>query len=50
MYLEEGPQAIINDALVREGDIVNSATVTKINKDSVVLTLSDVEMTLILKK
>ncbi|MBI4974429.1 MAG: hypothetical protein HZC19_01230 [Candidatus Omnitrophica bacterium] len=50
MYLEDGPQAIINDALVREGDIVKGATVIKINKDSVVLTLNDVEMTLILKK
>lgn len=50
MYLEDGPQAIINDALVREGDIVNSAKVARINRNSVVLNLDDVEMTLILKK
>jgi type II secretory pathway component PulC len=49
MYLEIGPCAIINDAIVEEGDIVKGARVTKINKKSVVLEYNNVEITLSLK-
>lgn len=50
MYLRDVPQAIINNSLVREGDVVSSATVVKINKNSVVLNLNGIEIQLILKK
>ena len=49
MYLEIGPRAIINDAIVEEGDTVKGARVTKINKKSVVLEYNNVEITLNLK-
>lgn len=49
MYLEIGPRAIINDAIVEEGDTVKGARVTKINKKNVVLEYNNVEITLNLK-
>lgn len=49
MYLETGPRAIINNAIVREGDMVNSATVTSINRKSVILKFNNLEITLNLK-
>jgi hypothetical protein len=49
MYLETGPRALINNAIVGAGDTVNGATVTAINKKSVILTYNNVEITLNLK-
>ena len=49
MYLDSGPRAIINNAIVGEGDMVSGATVTTINKKSVILTYNNVEITLNLK-
>lgn len=49
MYLEDGPRAIINNSIVEVGNTVAGATVTKINKKSVVLESNGVEITLKLK-
>ena len=49
MHLETGPRAIINNAIVSEGDMVNGAIVRSINKKSVILTYNNVEITLNLK-
>lgn len=49
MYLDTNPRAIINNAIVGKGDMVSGATVTAINKKSVILTYNDVEITLNLK-
>jgi len=49
MYLEEGPRAIVNDAMVELGDTVNGATVVKIDRRSVMLRRDDGEVTLNLK-
>lgn len=49
MYLEAGPRAIINNAIVGVGDMVSGATVTAINKKSVILAYNNVEITLNLK-
>lgn len=49
MYLETGARAIINNNIVREGDMVGGATVTFINKKSVILKYNNVEITLNLK-
>ena len=49
MYLEEGPRAIINNAIVEEDSMVNGAKVAKIDRKSVTLLYDDVEITLNLK-
>lgn len=49
MFLEAGPRAIINNSIVGVGDTVSGATVTKINRRSVALEYSGVEITLSLK-
>lgn len=49
MYLESGPRAIINNAIVGEGDMVNGATILTINKKNVILKFNNVEITLNLK-
>ncbi|MCM8761506.1 MAG: hypothetical protein NC938_01080 [Candidatus Omnitrophica bacterium] len=49
MYLEEGPRALVNNSIVQVGDVISGAKVTKINKNSVVLIYSDIEITLNLK-
>ena len=46
MYLEEGPQAIINGAVVKEGDVVNGAAVMKINRNNVLMKFKDAEIVL----
>ena len=50
MYLNDGPQAVINGSRVTEGDKVNGAKVVKINKNNVVLNFDDFEITLNLKE
>jgi len=49
MFLEAGPRAIINNSIVGVGNTVSGATVTKINRKSVALEYSGVEITLNLK-
>jgi len=49
MYLKESPRAIINGNMVQEGDSVNGARVTAINKDNVRLDYNNAEITLKLK-
>lgn len=46
MYLDEGPQAIINGAVVKEGDVVNGAAVVKINRNNVLMKFKDEEIVL----
>lgn len=46
MYLETGPQAIINGAVVKEGDIIDGAVVARIDRSSVTLRLKDSEIIL----
>ena len=50
MYLEERPQAIINDSVVGVGDMVSGAKVLSIDKASVFLSFNDMAITLTLKK
>jgi hypothetical protein len=49
MYLEDGSRAIINNAIVAEGETVEGFVVDKINKKSVVLRSGDTQTTLNLK-
>lgn len=49
MYLEEGPRAIVNNAMVEVGDFVSGAKVVRIDRKNVVLVYNDVEITLTLK-
>lgn len=49
MFLDAGPRAIINNSIVGVGNTVGGATVTKINRKSVALEYSGVEITLNLK-
>jgi hypothetical protein len=49
MYQEDLPRAIINNVMVEEGDMVQGATVRKINEGSVTLVSKDAEITLKLK-
>jgi hypothetical protein len=49
MYLEEGPRAIINNAIVETGDSVSGANVVRIDRKKVILVYNDVEITLNLK-
>lgn len=49
MYLDEGPRAIINNAIVGEGDQVDGALVKKINRKNVVLSSGGSDFTLDLK-
>lgn len=49
MYLETGPRAIINNAIVSEGDMINGATVSSINRKNVILKFNNLEITLNLK-
>ena len=49
MYLEEGPRAIVNNAMVEVGEYVSGAKVVRIDRKSVVLVYNDVEITLNLK-
>ena len=49
MYLEEGPRAIINNAIVETGDSVGGARVERIERKKVILIYNDVEITLNLK-
>ena len=49
MFLEAGPRAIVNNSIVEVGNTVSGATVTKINRKSVALEYSGVEITLSLK-
>ena len=46
MYLEGGPQAIVNNAVVKEGDVVEGARVVKINRNDVIMRFKDEEITL----
>ncbi|MDP3791921.1 MAG: hypothetical protein Q8R38_07755 [Candidatus Omnitrophota bacterium] len=41
MYLEDGPQAIINGYVLEEGDKINGATVLVIEKDCVLLDVNN---------
>lgn len=50
MYLNDGPQAVINGYRVDEGDMINGAKVVRINKNNVVLNFDDLEVTLNLKE
>ena len=50
MYLNDGPQAIINNSTVSEGEMTGGAKVMRINKNNVVLNFNDLEITLSLKK
>lgn len=50
MYLQEGPKAIINSTVVREGDVVSGATVKVINRNNVLLNFNDSEITLTLNE
>jgi len=50
MYLQEGPKAIINSTVVREGDLISGATVKAINKNNVLLSFNDSEITLTLRE
>ena len=49
MYIETGPRAIINGNTVEVGDSVSGAEVRRINRDNVVLTFNDAEITIDLK-
>lgn len=49
MYIEGSPRAIINNAMVETGDVVDQAKVLLIDKKSVVLQYNDAEITLNLK-
>lgn len=49
MYLDEGPRAIVNNAMVGLGDYVSGAKVARITRKNVVLVYNDVEITLNLK-
>lgn len=49
MYLDAGPKAIINGSVVKEGDLIQGATVKKIDPTDVVLDYGDVEIQLNLK-
>ncbi len=49
MYLEEGPRAIVNNAMVEVGEYASGAKVVRIDRKSVVLVYNDVEITLNLK-
>lgn len=46
MYIADRPRAIINNIIVGEGEIVDGATVGKINKNNVVLNHNESEVTL----
>lgn len=46
VQLVDGPRAIINDVMIGVGGIVNGATVTKIDKDSVSLEKKETQITL----
>lgn len=46
MQLTDGPRAIINNAIVAVGDVVGIGTVTKIEKDNVVLNVKDSDLRL----
>lgn len=50
MLLSDKPRAIINDAIVEEGDTVGGAKVVKINKNKVTLIYEDLEIILNLKR
>ncbi len=49
MYLDDGSRAIINNAIVGDGDSVSGAKVIKINSNNVILQYQDAEITLSLK-
>lgn len=46
MWDEENPVAIINDQMVKAGDVINTVTVESIEKDRVILEKSDHKFTL----
>ena len=50
MYLQEGPQAIINSTVVRTGDMISGAIVKTINRNNVLLDFNDTEIALTLKE
>jgi hypothetical protein len=50
MYLNDRPQAIINGFTLEEGDTISGATVVRIEKNSVILHMNDVEIMLTLKR
>ncbi|MFA5145850.1 MAG: hypothetical protein WC515_00500 [Candidatus Omnitrophota bacterium] len=50
MYIEERPQAIINNGVVEEGDMISGAKVIRIMKNGVLMNLNDTEITLSLRK
>ncbi len=50
MYSNENPQAIINNGIVEEGDVVSGATVVKIDNKKALLLYNDEEIVLTLKK
>jgi len=49
MQLVDGPRAIINNVIVGVGDIIESATVSRIDKNEVVLKTEESEITLKLR-
>jgi hypothetical protein len=46
MYIESGPKAIVNGSVVKEGDLINGATVKKIARQEVLLSYEDVDILL----
>lgn len=50
MYLSGRPQAVINDSVVEEGDVVSGARVISVDKNRVLLNFNDIEIQLTLKK
>jgi hypothetical protein len=50
MYVSGMPRAVINDRMVKEGDVISGAKVARIEANNVTLTFGDTEITLILRR